>query len=73
MERTIVYAGTRGRAPCPSCEGRGYDVVTRAHIVQRVLCVVCNGTRVVPRSHAEASLSQHARIAGIRRAQRARR
>lgn len=72
MARHPTYAGTRGRAPCPSCEGRGYDIVTRSNIAQRVLCVVCNGTRVQPRTHAEATLSAANRIAGIRRAQRAR-
>jgi hypothetical protein len=58
--------------PCPVCSGRGYDMVTRYGIVQKVACVVCSGTGKRPVAAHVAASRRAGRIAGIRRAERRR-
>lgn len=57
---------------CPSCEGRGYTLDDPSDASRRIKCVVCNGTKVLPLNHYQATLRESGRIAGIRRAQRRR-
>jgi hypothetical protein len=64
-----VYAGTGRRDPCPSCEGRGWELRSYQGVELHSACSVCNGTRVRPLTIAAASSRRAGRLAGIRRAQ----
>lgn len=72
MGQPPTYAGTRGRAPCPVCKGSGVDALLYEHRGMTYPCIACNGTKVKPINRADAALRASARVAGIRRAQRAR-
>jgi DnaJ-class molecular chaperone len=58
--------------PCPSCSGRGYDVLGPAHGYARRKCVVCNGTGQRPLTRHVAAIRDAGKLAGIKRALRRR-
>jgi len=54
------------------CKGSGLDTLLYEHRGMTYPCIACNGTKVKPINRADAALRASARVAGIRRAQRAR-
>lgn len=70
MGQPPTYRGTKGREPCPLCEGRGILPPIDNPMSRLTVCVACNGTKVRPLTSSEASGRRSGRAAGIRRAQR---
>lgn len=53
---------------CPSCEGRGYDIVLRGDGFRyKTMCVVCSGTRKRPIERSQAAVRRAARVERVKR------
>lgn len=72
MRQPPTYAGTKGREPCPACNGTGLEPCPVCFGMTVHPCIACNGTRVRPLTTPVAAARRSGRVAGIRRAPRAR-
>ena len=53
---------------CPSCEGKGYDLVLRGDgLVYKTMCVVCSGTRKRPVEQSQAAVRRATRVERVKR------